>query len=200
MNKKEYSSAIKKTPFEYLVSKKIAKSIKDGIVYEVAFERCVNKSELNIVSDERRKEVFNVVYDRLIGIDSFLLNQFLNSSVSTSKFILVYAIATNDPLFMEFLLIQYRGALLGNKKYISISDFSDFFDLIKEKNAVVASWSDTTIKQLSGGYRNILVESGLGKRVKKNIYLNGIIVNPLVVHYLENKGEKAFLQAVLGVK
>lgn len=200
MNKKKYSSAIKKTPFEYLVSKKIAKLIKDGIVYEVAFEQCVNKSELNIVSDERRKEVFNVVYDRLIGIDSFLLNQFLNSSVSTSKFILVYAIATNDPLFMEFLLIQYRGALLGNKKYISISDFSDFFDLIKEKNAVVASWSNTTIKQLSGGYRNILVESGLGKRVKKNIYLNGIIVNPSVVQYLENKGEKAFLQAVLGVK
>lgn len=86
------------------------------------------------------------------------------------------------------------------KKYISISDFSDFFDLIKEKNAVVASCSDTTIKQLSGGYRNILVESGLGKRVKKNIYLNGMIVNPSVVQCLENKGEKAFLQTVLGVK
>lgn len=200
MNKKEYSSAIKKTPFEYLASKKIAKLVKSGIVYETAFDICVNKSELNIVSDERRKEVFNIVYDRLIGLDDFLLDQFLTSSVSTSKFILVYAIASSDQLFMEFLLIKYRGALLDNKKYISISDFSDFFELIKEKNNVVAFWSETTIKQLSSGYRNILVESGLGKRVKKNIYLNGIIVNPAVVKYLENKGEIVFLQAVLGAK
>lgn len=200
MNKKVYSSAIKKTPFEYLPSKIIAKIIQNGLLYEEAFDRCVNQNELNVVSDERRKEIFNVCYDRLVNLDNTLLKEFIDGSISTSKFILVYAIASNDPLFLEFLLIQYRDTLLGNKKYISISDFDDFFNLMKEKNAVVAKWTDTTLKQLAGGYRNILVESGLGERIKKNIYSRNVIVSPNVIKRIENIGDKAFLQAVLGVK
>jgi hypothetical protein len=200
MNKKVYSSAIKKTPFEYLPSKIIAKMIQNGLLYEEAFDRCVNQNELNVVSDERRKEIFNVCYDRLVNLDNTLLKEFIDGSISTSKFILVYAIASNDPLFLEFLLIQYRDTLLGNKKYISISDFDDFFNLMKEKNAVVAKWTDTTLKQLAGGYRNILVESGLGERIKKNIYSRNVIVSPNVIKRIENIGDKAFLQAVLGVK
>lgn len=200
MNKKVYSSAIKKTPFEYLPSKIIAKMIQNGLLYEEAFDRCVNQNELNVVSDERRKEIFNVCYDRLVNLDNTLLKEFIDGSISTSKFILVYAIASNDPLFLEFLLIQYRDTLLGNKKYISISDFDDFFNLMKEKNAVVAKWTYTTLKQLAGGYRNILVESGLGERIKKNIYSRNVIVSPNVIKRIENIGDKAFLQAVLGVK
>ena len=200
MNKKVYSSAIKKTPFEYLPSKIIAKMIQNGLLYEEAFDRCVNQNELNVVSDERRKEIFNVCYDRLVNLDNTLLKEFIDGSISTSKFILVYAIASNDPLFLEFLLIQYRDTLLGNKKYISISDFDDFFNWMKEKNAVVAKWTDTTLKQLAGGYRNILVESGLGERIKKNIYSRNVIVSPNVIKRIENIGDKAFLQAVLGVK
>ena len=200
MNKKVYSSAIKKTPFEYLPSKIIAKMIQNGLLYEEAFDRCVNQNELNVVSDERRKEIFNVCYDRLVNLDNTLLKEFIDGSISTSKFILVYAIASNDPLFLEFLLIQYRDTLLGNKKYISISDFDDFFNLMKEKNAVVAKWTDTTLNQLAGGYRNILVESGLGERIKKNIYSRNVIVSPNVIKRIENIGDKAFLQAVLGVK
>ena len=200
MNKKVYSSAIKKTPFEYLPSKIIAKMIQNGLLYEEAFDRCVNQNELNVVSDERRKEIFNVCYDRLVNLDNTLLKEFIDGSISTSKFILVYAIASKDPLFLEFLLIQYRDTLLGNKKYISISDFDDFFNLMKEKNAVVAKWTDTTLKQLAGGYRNILVESGLGERIKKNIYSRNVIVSPNVIKRIENIGDKAFLQAVLGVK
>ena len=200
MNKKVYSSAIKKTPFEYLPSKIIAKMIQNGLLYEEAFDRCVNQNELNVVSDERRKEIFNVCYDRLVNLDNTLLKEFIDGSISTSKFILVYAIASNDSLFLEFLLIQYRDTLLGNKKYISISDFDDFFNLMKEKNAVVAKWTDTTLKQLAGGYRNISVESGLGERIKKNIYSRNVIVSPNVIKRIENIGDKAFLQAVLGVK
>ena len=200
MNKKEYSSTIKKTPFEYLPSKIIGQMINNGILYDEAYKRCVINRELNVISDERRREIFNVVYDRLVSLDEKLLYEFLNGSISTSKFILVYAISSNDPLFMEFLLVQYRDTILGNKKYISISDFDDFFNLMKEKNSVVAKWSDTTLKQLAGGYRNILVESGLGQRVKKNIYSTSVIVSPNVVKRIEDVGGKAFLQAVLGVK
>jgi len=200
MNKKIYSSAIKKTPFEYLQSKKIAKGIYDGLIYDESYLKFVTNNVLNVVSDQRRQEIFNVCYDRVVSLDQFLLKNFINGSVSTSKFILVYAIAITDALFMEFLLMTYREALIGNKKYISISDFDDFFNLMKEKNRVVAKWGKTTITQLSGGYRNILVESGLGKRIKKNIYPTKTIVDPNVIKYIKENNGEAFLQAVLGEK
>lgn len=200
MNKKEYSSSIKKTPFEYIPSKIIAKMINQGISYEKTYERCVVNNELNVVSDERRREIFNVVFERLIKLDSILLKEFIDSSISTSKFILVYAIANNDPLFMEFLLMQYREALIGSKNYISPSDFDDFFNTLKEKNITVAKWSDRTLKQIAGGFRNILVESGLSEITKKNIYVKKAVVNPSIVNHIDVIGGKAFLQAVLGVE
>lgn len=66
----------------------------NGLLYEEAFDRCVNQNELNVVSDERRKEIFNVCYDRLVNLDNTLLKEFIDGSISTSKFILVYAIAS----------------------------------------------------------------------------------------------------------
>ena len=42
MNKKLYSSAIKKTPFKYIVSKKIAKLMLDGADRSEIFEKCFN--------------------------------------------------------------------------------------------------------------------------------------------------------------
>lgn len=89
---------------------------------------------------------------------------------------------------------------MGTKNYISISDFDDFFATLKEKNIIVAKWSDRTLKQIAGGFRNILVESGLGERVKKNIYIKRVIVNPSIVNRIDAIGGKAFLQAVLGVE
>ena len=71
---------------------------------------------------------------------------------------------------------------------------------MKEKNITVAKWSDRTLKQIAGGFRNILVESGLGERVKKIIYIKRIIVNPSIVNRIDVIGGKAFLQAVLGVE
>lgn len=197
MNKKDYTSAIKKTPFEYLPSKKIGGLISDGLLYEEAYTRCYIENELQIVSEDRRREVFNLVFDRLSSLDSYLLDEFLHGSIASSKFILVYAIANMDSLFFEFLLSVYRETLIGHKNYISISDFDDFFSTIKEKNHIVARWSDNTIRQLSGGYRNILVESGLGFREKKLIYAKKAVINPQVVEHIE-KINKPFIQAVLG--
>jgi hypothetical protein len=200
MNKPEYSSAIKKTPYNYLISLKIGKLMNKGLSYPAVYKKCFDENAVGIPSPDRRREVTNVVYERLIGIDQRLLDPFVNGSIATSKFILAYAIAKKDRLFSEFLLTVYRGALLGEKKYISIPDMDDFFLSIKGKNPDVAKWTVTTLRDLATGYRNILVESGLGSRNKKNIYVNHIIVSPEVVKTISEVGDEVYLQALLGDK
>lgn len=200
MNKPEYSSALKKTPFTYLISKKIGKLIDNGMIYADIYKKCFDENYICIDSLQRRREITNVVYERLIGIDPSLLQSFVSASIASSKFILAYAIAKNDKLFFEFLLTYYREALIGEKHYISISDFDDFFSSVKEKNIYVSKWTKRTLNQLARGYRNVLVESGLGTRNKKNIFVNRVIVNPSIVKRIEEIGDKVYLQALLGVK
>ena len=88
MNRKPYSSAIKKTPFKYPITKKIAKLMLDGLDREEVYTECFNNNQIEIESKDRRREVTNVVYSRLTALDEFLLSQFYNADVSTSKFIL----------------------------------------------------------------------------------------------------------------
>lgn len=200
MNKKKYSSAIKKTPFKYTIAKKISKLMLAKLDRNEVYDKCYNDNYVEIDSLERRREVTNVVYERLLELDDFLLEQFYNGDVSSSKFILVYAIAKSDSLFFDFLFEVYREALLSNKNYISIDDFETFFASKKETDVIVSKWGDFTIDQLSKGYRNILVESGLGVRVKRNIEAKKAMIHPAIEEHIKIIGDIEFLKALLGVK
>lgn len=198
MNKKPYSSAIKKTPFKYVVSKKIAKLMLDGGDRNEIFKKCFDENFIEIDSLQRRKEVTNVVYERLLSLDKFLLQNFYDGDVSTSKFILVYAIAKQDSLFFDFMFEVYRDALLSDSKYISIDDFDIFFASKKQTDLIVSKWGDFTIEQLSKGYRNILVESGFGVRVKRNIRVSKAMIHPSIQEHIALIGDTEYLQALLG--
>lgn len=199
MNRKPYSSAIKKTPFKYPIAKKIAKLMLDGLDRDEVYKRCFDENYIEVESLERRREITNVIYSRLCSLDDFLLNQFYNADVTTSKFILVYAIAKTDSLFFDFLFEKYREALMSeNRKYLSMDDFDDFFESKKQTDLIVAKWGKFTLECLTKGYRNILVDSGLGRRERKNITVSRVIIHPVVEEHIELIGDKDYLKAMLG--
>ena len=199
MNKKPYSSAIKKTPYKYPIAKKIAKLMLDGLDHDDIYTKCYDENYVEIESHERRREVTNVIYNRLCSLDEFLLNEFYNGDVATSKYILVYAIAKTDTLFFDFLFERYRDALMNPERhYLSIDDFDEFFESKKEVDLIVAKWGKFTLECLTKGYRNILVESGLGKRERKNIIVERMMIHPAVEEHIELVGDKDYLKATLG--
>lgn len=199
MNRKLYSSAIKKTPFKYPIAKKIARLMLDGLDHDEIYRRCFDKNYVEIESRERRREVTNVVYNRLCSLDDFLLKEFYNGDVATSKFILVYAIAKTDILFFDFLFEKYREALMNQERnYLSIDDFDNFFESKKQVDLIVAKWGKFTLECLTKGYRNILVESGLGRRERKNIIVSRMMIHPAVEEHIELIGGKNYLKAALG--
>lgn len=191
-------STIKKNPFNYLKSKRIAKMIIDGFDKHQVYKKCYYENVLDIKSNERRREITNEIYKRLINLDPFLLKAFVSLDIITSKFILVYAIAKVDKLFSEFLFETYRNALLSEKKYISMDDFDSFFNSKKETDKIVEYWSDTTIELLSKGYRKLMVDSTLGIRVIKNIHVNKMVIHPEVYKHIKKIGDYKYLQAILG--
>lgn len=198
MNKKPYSSAIKKTPFKYSISKKVAKLMLDGFDRTEVYDRCFNENAIEIESLERRREITNVVYERLCSLDNYLLSEFYRGDVNTSKFLLVYAIAKTDSLFFDFLFEKYREALMGTRNYLSIDDFDNFFASKKETDLIVSKWGKFTLECLQKGYRNILVESGLGSRSGRNIVVNKVMVHPMVQEHIDLIGDHEYIKAILG--
>lgn len=61
MNRKPYSSAIKKTPFKYPIAKKMAKLMLDGLDRNEVFEECFTNNYIEIESEDRRREITNVI-------------------------------------------------------------------------------------------------------------------------------------------
>lgn len=198
MNKKIYSSSIKKTPYKYAISKRIAKLILEGCDRQEVFNKCFYENYIEVDSEERRREITNIIFARLVNIDNYILKQFYDGDVETSKFILVYAIAKSDLMFFEFMFEIYREALIGKKDYISIDDFENFFTSKKETDLTVSKWGDYTIDQLSKGYRNILVESGMGEREKRNIKAKKVMIHPAVQDHIKQIGDVKYLKALLG--
>lgn len=199
MNTRQYTSAIKKTPYKYPEAKKIGKLMLDGLDYEEVYRKCYDENYIEIESAPRRREIINVLYKRLCSLDKFLLSQFCNGDVATSKFILVYAIAKTDELFFEFLFERYRDALNNpERNYLAIGDFDDYFSSKKQIDVNVSKWGADTLECLTKGYRNILVESGLGKRDRRNITVIHMIVHPSVEEHIAFIGDKDYLKAMLG--
>ena len=198
MNKKPYSSTIKKTPFKYPIGKKIASLMLDGLDRNEVYDKCFHNNYIEIDSEERRREITNVLYNRLCSLDHFLLSEFYNGDIATSKFILVYAIAKTDALFFDFLFEVYREALLAERNYITIEDYDIFFAAKKEIDPIVAKWGKFTLDCLAKGYRNILVDSGLGIRERKIIKVSQIMIHPAVEEHIALIGGKEYLHAILG--
>ncbi len=199
MNRKPYSSAIKKTPFKYPIAKKIAKLMLDGLDRDEIYQKCFYENYVEIESLERRREVTNVIYNRLCSLDEYLLKAFYNGDVATSKFILVYAISKMDTLFFDFLFEKYRDALLNPERhYLSIDDFDNFFESKKQVDLIVAKWGNFTLQCLTKGYRNILVESALGRRERKTIVVERAMIHPAVEEHIGIIGDEDYLKAILG--
>ena len=92
----------------------------------------------------------------------------------------------------------YREALLNDKNYLSIDDFDQFFAGKKQTDLIVAQWGDHTLQCLKKGYRNILVDSGLGRRERRNIVVERMLIHPSVEEHIEAIGDGVYLQIMLG--
>lgn len=198
MNKSKTVSTIKKNPLNYLKSKMVAEMVYKGMDKNQIFNECFNENRIDIKSLERRREITNEIYRRISNLDSYLIKEFLEQDIITSKLILIYAIAKTDGLFFEFLVEVYRNTILGDKQYISMDDFDRFFQAKKETDLVVSKWSTTTIEQLAKGYRKLLIDASLGVRNIKNIYVTKPMIHPSVMKHIEKIGDYKYLQAILG--
>ena len=87
---------------------------------------------------------------------------------------------------------------MSTRNYLSIDDFDSFFASKKETDLIVSKWGKFTLECLQKGYRNILVESGLGSRSGRNIVVNKVMIHPIVQEHVDLIGDHEYIKAILG--
>ena len=68
---KKSTSTIKKVPFNYLKSKMIAQMVIDGLDKTQIYEKCFTQNKIQINSLNRRREITNELYRRVLNLDLF---------------------------------------------------------------------------------------------------------------------------------
>ena len=161
-------------------------------------DRCLNEDVLGIDSKVRIYEVASKILRRLALLDDYLLMKFIKADAVTSKFVLLYSIMRQDKLFFEFIFEIYQDAIYNSKQYISQDDFDRFFLVKKESSDIVRGWSEVTINDLAKAYRNILKDSGFGRKEKRKIVIHTPLVDPEVLTHIEKLGYSDFVISLFG--
>ncbi|ENZ01376.1 DUF1819 family protein [Clostridium thermobutyricum] len=195
----EYKSTIKSRPYLYKQTKKASALINQGMEVDCLKEKSLEENIFQLESEARKKEIASIIISRLSGVDKYIIDKIENSNIETSKILVLYTIIKNDRLFFEFINEVYREKILLKDLYIRDKDFSNFFQSKKEQSEKVASWSEYTFKKLKQVYIRILFESGLIANQKGDREIRMPIIDYDVKEYLYKIGEKAYINAILGI-
>lgn len=195
----EYKSTIKSRPYLYKETKKAASIVNKGFAVDDIKVKSLEENIFLLESEARKKEVASIIVSRLSGLDNYVMDKIENSSVETSKILVLYAILKTDRLFFEFINEVYKEKILLKDMYIRDKDFGVFFQNKREQSEKVASWSEYTLKKLRQVYIRILFESGLIKEQKGDREIKTPIIDNEIRDYLYSIGDVAYINAILGI-
>jgi hypothetical protein len=194
-----YSTSIKTKPFLYVELKKMAELKVNNP--EMSDSELKNKAvEDNIFqysTINRRKEVASTIIRRLKVLDEFLIEKLLKGTIDTGKQIAIYSILKTDRLFFEFMDEVYKDKYQVRDPYLTDKDFSIFFQHKAEQSERVASWTDYTYYKLKQVYIRILFEAGFINN-QNDREITKPIISKDIVDYIISKGDKKYLEAMLG--
>lgn len=195
----EYKSTIKSTPYLYKETKKSASLINKGLEIDKLKNKSLEENIFQLESEARKQEIASAIAMRLKSVDNVILDKIENSSIETSKVLVLYSILKTDRLFFEFINEVYKEKILLKDLYIRDKDFGVFFQNKREQSERIASWNECTFKALKQVYIRILFESGLIINRDGDREIKVPIIEFDVKDYLYSIGDDRYINAILGI-
>ena len=163
-----YSSGLMALSFWYVESKKTAKYLVQGLSRKEIVELAIEKNIYQAETDNRKKRIANTCVTRLIDFPTIILEDIINSDITSSKMLVLISILKKDKLFFEFMHEVFRNKIFLGETDMEKKDLNSFFNNKKLQSEIVNSWVPTTIQKLKLEYIKVLRESGLLSIEKKD--------------------------------
>lgn len=112
-------------------------------------------------SEDTGRRMASTITKRIDHLPEEVVSQYFSYDLETQRIVNLLATIKVNQLFFEFMYEVYREDRIIGKKELDDSSLRVFFKNKAEQNEKVASFTDATIKRLSGAYKTYLREAGL---------------------------------------
>lgn len=161
MKKNEYSADLVNKGFWFTEFRKTIELYQTGKTSKEIKKLQQEENVYLAPSPDTGKRMVSTLQKRVECLPPEIIEHFLSFDISTQKMVNLLAIMKNNRLFFEFMYEVYREERMLGKQELSDSSLRIFFKNKAQQSEKVASFTDATIKRLSGAYKTFLRESGI---------------------------------------
>lgn len=191
----EYSAIMTGEPFLHFELRTVAQMRMRGLSNNEIREVVKAENSFQYKTPKSIGRAVRAVLRRLDVLDDTLVEICANGSLSASRLVTLYAIAKTNLLFFDFLEEVYKEKCALGRSPLTAKDVRIFFTQKRQQSAVVAGWSEETVRKLRQVFLKILIDSGL---VTPDTQLvSPPIVEPGLIEHLKAIREHRFVSVIM---
>lgn len=200
MERKEYSAGAVKLSFWFVEFRKVVELLSEGKSTDQIKDLAMNENLFAAPTALRSNQIYHTVTGRIKSLDRSFIPLFTRSDLATQKLFALIAAMAYDTLFFDFVYEVIREKMILGSNELVDSDVRVFFKDKQQQNEKVAGWTDATLVRLSRCYKTMLYEAGIIDKAKTARKILRPILDPDLVHWLEQNDMGAYAKALAGVR
>lgn len=195
----DYSAKLTAEPFLYNETKTLATYLLKGESEETLKRRNIEENLIKYKSAKSIARVNSPMFRRLNVMDKNMMEEFVNSSIDNSKYILLYTIMKTDRLVREFVLDVYKYKLIMRKEYIEKFDIDNWYEEKCSLSTTLKEKSEQTSAKLKQVIMKIMQDSGLVIKEKNRFKIISPLLKETYINMLDRKGDLEYAKAIGGL-
>ena len=195
----DYSAKLTAEPFLYNETKTLATYLLKGESEEILKRRNIEENLIKYKSAKSIARVNSPMFRRLNVMDKNMMEEFVNSSIDNSKYILLYTIMKTDRLVREFVLDVYKYKLIMRKEYIEKFDIDNWYEEKCSLSTTLKEKSEQTSAKLKQVIMKIMQDSGLVIKEKNRFKIIRPLLKETYINMLDRKGDLEYAKAIGGL-
>lgn len=195
----DYSAKLTAEPFLYNETKTLATYLLKGESEETLKRRNIEENLIKYKSAKSIARVNSPMFRRLNVMDKNMMEEFVNSSIYNSKYILLYTIMKTDRLVREFVLDVYKYKLIMRKEYIEKFDIDNWYEEKCSLSTTLKEKSEQTSAKLKQVIMKIMQDSGLVIKEKNRFKIIRPLLKETYINMLDRKGDLEYAKAIGGL-
>lgn len=195
----DYSAKLTAEPFLYNETKTLATYLLKGESEETLKRRNIEENLIKYKSAKSIARVNSPMFRRLNVMDKNMMEEFVNSSIDNSKYILLYTIMKTDRLVREFVLDVYKYKLIMKKEYIEKFDIDNWYEEKCSLSTTLKEKSEQTSAKLKQVIMKIMQDSGLVIKEKNRFKIIRPLLKETYINMLDRKGDLEYAKAIGGL-
>ena len=196
----DYSAKTTAENFLYNETKTLASYLLGGEDIEVLKRRNITE---NLIMYKKEKAIARVnapIFRRLAFLmEKDMIKDFLYEDISTSKYILLYAVMKTDNLVKDFVFEVYKKKVLEDIEYIEKKDIDDWYQEKMAMSETLKSVTVATENKLKQVILKILQDANLVNKEKNRFKIIKPSLKSTFIDLLDSKGDINFAKAIGGL-